>query len=446
MRVALINPPRSPWNSILDHASDEARRFIHKKLIGPPLGLLTLAANLKDHDVFLLEMKGEYDLVPESPEPSRMVLDFLESCRPDIVGVTFIASEFDLGMQIMKTVKTFNPRILTVAGGLHATLCPGDFSHPAVDVIVKGPGARIFRQIVTRRERGRGFDGIESILVRGEDHLLPGPAATKPCNPAVDDFFFPDRSLLERWKSTYIVGRAPGPSTYVYTSLGCPYTCSFCSIWPQYGRRFHQRDVESVIQELQSLDGYDVVRFSDANTLVNLDFIHRLFDRIGEENIRKTFIMDIRADTAADNPELIEKLANGGLRVVITGFESIRKRELERYNKQLDEKKIEKAIQVFHQNGIMLRGNYIIPTSYTADDFDEIGAYAARHKVAYAGYTILTPFPGTAFYTESRRQIIDYDLAKYNMFNAVTRTALEPGEFYRRVSDLWLIRRGEEII
>lgn len=446
MKVALINPPRSPFNGILEHASEEARKFIHKKLIGPPLGLLTLAANLQDHDVELLEMKGEYDLIPESPPPRQMVLEFLRKCKPDVVGVTFIASEFDLGMEIFKTVKEYDPRILTVAGGLHATLCPDDFNSPKVDVVCLGPGAVSFRRIVEHWEQGKGFEDIESIRIRVGQSLIPGPMPVKTCDPAAGDFFFPDRSLLTRWKNTYIVGKAPGPSTYLFTSLGCPYRCSFCSIWPQYQSRFHQREVESVISELKGLDGYDVVRFSDANTLVNLDFIHQLFDRISQEGIRKTFIMDIRADTAADNPGLIEKLARGGLKVVITGFESIRKEELSQYKKQLDERKIAKAIEVFHNNGIMLRGNYIIPPSYAPEDFQEIAEYAARHSVAYAGYTILTPFPGTAFYQEQKENIVDSNLAKYNMFNAVTRTSLPKDEFYRRVSDLWLIRKGKEII
>ncbi len=446
MKVALINPPRSPHNGILAHASEEAQQFIHKKLIGPPLGLLTLASNLKNHDVCLLEMKGEYDLIPDSPPPAQMVMEFLEKNRPDIVGVTFIASEFPLGIEVLETVKKFDPNILTVAGGLHATLCPNDFNHESVDIVCHGASARSFRQIVACKENSLPFDTIGSILIREGNRLVRSPAPSIDIEPAGKDFILPDRGLLERWKSTYIVGKAPGPSTYLFTSLGCPYRCSFCSIWPQFNGHFLQRSVESIIEELQSLDGYDVVRFCDANTLVNIDFVELLFDRILEEGIRKTYIMDIRADTAADNPKLIEKLAKGGLKVVISGFESIQKNELEGYNKQLDEKKIEKAIEVFHRNGIMLRGNYIIPTTYNTNDFKNLEAYAASHRVAYAGYTVLTPFPGTLFYREKKGEIVDFDLAKYNMFNAVMRTTLPLAEFYRRVSDLWLIRRGSEVI
>jgi len=446
MKVALINPPRSPYNGILTHALPEAEKFIHKKLIGPPLGLLTIAAALGDHDVSLLEMKGEYDLIPDSPEPKVMVREFLAENNPQIVGVSFIASEFPYGMEIFQVVKEFNPEIITVAGGLHATLCPDHFRDPCVDIVCKGPGAHSFRDIVNGLEQNINFDQIGGILINKNNMLVPTRTSTPHLDPAGDDFIIPDRSLLKRWLSTYIVGRAPGPSTYLFTSLGCPYSCSFCSIWPQFNGRYLQRDVESVIEELKSLDDYDVIRFSDANTLVNFDFAQKLFDRIKEEGIKKTYIMDIRVDTAANQPDLIKKLAKGGLKVVITGFESIHQEELTKYNKQLNADLIDRAIDVFHDNDILLRGNYIVPPSYDKDDFNSLAEYASSHRVAFAGYTILTPFPGTSFYHEAKADIVDFDLAKYNMFNAVMKTRLPLEEFYRKVSSLWLLRKGEEII
>ena len=59
MKILFINPPRSPYNGIREHAPKEALHFIHKKLIGPPLGLLTIATSVKDeHDIEFLEIKG----------------------------------------------------------------------------------------------------------------------------------------------------------------------------------------------------------------------------------------------------------------------------------------------------------------------------------------------------------------------------------------------------
>jgi radical SAM superfamily enzyme YgiQ (UPF0313 family) len=446
VKILLVNPPRSPHNAIYDHAPEHAKRFIHRRLVGPPLGLLTLAAAVRGrHEVALLDMKGIYDLDPEAPAPGALVRTWLERERPALVGLTFIASEHPAGMEILRAVKAVDPAILTVAGGLHCTLCPEDFDDPAVDVVVPGPAAQVFRALTDAAGAGRPLEEVGGLLLRGAAGLRP-TAAAPACDPAGSGFLVPDRSLVRPWLSTYVVGRASGPSTYVFTSLGCPYRCSFCSIWPQYGGAYLQRDVESVIAELKTLDEYEVVRFADANTLVDLGFARRLFERIAAEGIRKVFVMDIRADTAAKNPDLIALLAKGGLHVVITGFESPDPEELKRYGKNLKADLIGEAIKVFHDNGVMLRGNYIVRPDYGEEQFAALAAYAARHAVAFAGYTILTPMPGTPFHREVADRIVDFDLAKYNFFNCVLKTKLPLERFYEQVGALWPIRRGTETI
>ena len=445
MKILLINPPRSPENKILEYAPDEAKHFIHKKLIGPPLGLLTVAAAVKDFDVTFFDTKGEYDLNPETPALHILVEGLLKKLNPDIVGVTFIASEFYYGIDIFRTAKKYNPKVLTVAGGLHTSLCPTDFTDPSVDIVCPGQSAKVFREVVLAKEKNISFEHIGGILVNGKDGLKTTKAPDKKCNVAGGDFLMPDRSLLERWRSTYTVGKSPYPTTYLFSSLGCPYRCSFCSIWPQFEGKFYQRSVESIIEELKLID-YKIVRFADANTIVNVKHIHKLFDRILEEGIEKEYIMDIRADTAVQNPGLIEKLAKAGLKVVICGFESFREEELKRYNKDSPAKLTAEAIDIFHQNNILLRGNYVVPHDYDIEDFNALSEYANSHRVTYAGYTILSPMPGTLYFNEVKDQIVDFDLSKYNFFNSVLKTKLPLETYYENVGKLWLIKKGSDVI
>ena len=446
MKILLINPPRSPENNILKFAPEEAKRFIHKKLIGPPLGLLTIAAAVKDHDVTVFDTKGEYDLVPETPALDILVRSLLEEHRPDLVGVTAITSEFDFCIDICQTVKRFDPSILTVAGGLHATLCPNDFTDPSFNIIIPGQCPHIFREVVRVKENGGRFDSVPGILINTAGVLKRTAGKPASWDTADADYLMPDRSHLERWIDTYKVGNSPFPSTYVFTSLGCPYKCTFCSIWTQFRGKYYQRTVESLITELKSIDEYPVVRFADANTVVDEKFMLQLFKRMEEEGIRKTFIMDIRADVAANRPDIIEKLARGGLKVVICGFESFRDEELKKYHKDSPAIDNQEAVKVFEQNGIMVRGNYVIPPDYNLDDFAALSEYADRNRVVYAGYTVLTPMPGTIYYQQVKDQIIDHNYRKYNFFNSVMKTTLPHDEFHRRIGGLWLIKKGTDVI
>ena len=197
---------------------------------------------------------------------------------------------------------------------------------------------------------------------------------------------------------------------------------------------------------MKSIDEYPVVRFADANTIVDHEFMNTLFDRVVGEGIRKTFVMDIRADVAARYPEIIEKLAQGGLKVVICGFESFRDSELKKYNKRSPALYNEEAIRVFERNGIMVRGNYVIPTDYGEEDFRALAEYSDRNRVVYAGYTVLTPMPGTVFHQQVRDQITDHDYKKYNFFNAVMKTKLPRDRFHEEIGKLWLIKKGTEVI
>ncbi|HPB26033.1 MAG TPA: radical SAM protein [Bacteroidales bacterium] len=446
MKVLLVNPPRSPENKILEFAPAEARHFIHKKLVGPPLGLLTIASSIKDFDVHLIDLKGEYDLHPDSPPLPILIRQYLEQIRPDIIGVTFIASEHPFGIEIFREAKKFNPQVLTVAGGLHTVLAPDDFARPEVDLVCPGQSADVFRAVVIAHSQNKTFDHIGGLIINKNNVLQSTKALRAPWNAAREDFIMPDRSLLKRWINTYIVGGRPVPATYIFTSLGCPYECSFCSIWPQFDKRFYQRRMDSIVEELKQIPEYKIVRFADANTIVDVDFISKLFDRIAAEGIEKEFVMDIRFDTTVKYPWLIEKLARAGLKVVICGFESFREEELKKYNKSSSASLIEEAITIFDQNNIMLRGNYVIPNDYNEDDFKALADYASSHRVVYAGYTILTPMPGTVFYRQVADQIIDHDLSKYNFFNSVLKTTLPLEKFYELTGSLWLIKKGSDVI
>lgn len=446
MKILLLNPPRSPENNILRFAPENAKPFIHKKLIGPPLGLLTIAAAVKDFDVTVFDLKGEYDLDPAAPSLDILTRRLLEKYQPDIVGVTVITSEFDYAMEIFRVVKEFNPHVLTVAGGLHVTLCLQDFAGTPTDVAIPGQCPHIFRDVVIAEEKELNLESVPGIYLNGKPGLKKTKGEVRPWDAANADYLMPDRHHLDRWISTYKVGNSPFPSTYIFTSLGCPYKCTFCSIWTQFKGKYYQRTVESLIDELKSMDEYPVVRFADANTVVDHNFMNLLFDRIVEEGIKKTFIMDIRADVAARYPAIIEKLAAGGLKVVICGFESFRDEELSKYHKESPAVDNQEAIRVFERNEIMVRGNYVVPNDYGEDDFKALADYADRNRVVYAGYTVLTPMPGTIFYKQVKNEIIDSDLKKYNFFNSVMKTKLPHDRFHEEIGKLWLIKKGKDVI
>ncbi|HMD68105.1 MAG TPA: radical SAM protein [Chitinivibrionales bacterium] len=446
MNILLVNPPRSPENAILAHAPEAAKPFVHKKLVGPPLGLLTVASAVREHNVTVLDMKAEYDLNRQETRPEELVRKYCNDTKPDIVGITCIASEFPFCTRILAAVKQWKADVLTVAGGLHASLCPQDFKGTAADIVAVGQAGHAFREIVSAKAASGDYRNVAGIFINTAEGFTCSAAAPLLRDYGKDGYILPDRSYIRKWLHAYRLPHNDRNITYVNTSLGCPFKCSFCSIWPQWDGRYFLRDIDAIIAELRTLSDYPVVRFADANSVIDEEYSARLFSRIVEERLNKEFVMDIRADTAAKNPKLIEQMARAGLKVVICGFESFRQSELALYNKRLDASLIKKAISVFHDNGISVRGNYVVPPDYTDKDFDALADYASSQRVTYAGYTILTPMPGTKLFDDLKKDIIDFDLAKYNFFNCVLKTKLPLDKFHEKVGGLWVIKKGDEVI
>ena len=202
MKILLVNPPRSPENNILKYAPVEARPFIHKKLIGPPLGLLTIAAAVKDHEVIFFDCKGEYDLHPEALPLRFMIRELMEKHHPHVVGVTVITSEFDFALEILRAAREKDPEVITVAGGLHAILCPEDFTDPSVNLVVQGQNPMIFREIINRTETNQSLKDLPGLWINTGGKLLRPLKNATSWDGAGENFLMPDRSLLKRWIST----------------------------------------------------------------------------------------------------------------------------------------------------------------------------------------------------------------------------------------------------
>ena len=47
---------------------------------------------------------------------------------------------------------------------------------------------------------------------------------------------------------------------------------------------------------------------------------------------------------------------------------------------------------------------------------------------------------------QTKGQIVDHDLSKYNFFNCVLETKLPLEKFYESVGRLWMIKKGTDVI
>ena len=317
----------------------------------PPTGLEYIAASMKDlvGKVTLLDLR--YERAYQDPK----ALSTFIKAEIDLLCITVgWRSQFE---KICDFVSQLPRDVTTVVGGQIATQeveylfdrCPN------IDMIVRGEGEEIIKQIVTGvpRKDIRGLSYRENgRVVHNEIHPLPDIAHLP----------FPDRSLRRHDYCFVLHGVRLSSHTFdtVLTTRGCPFKCKFCtfSLNPLGQKRsYTERPVESVIEELKTIKA-DVVLFSDDNFLTNPRRSEQLCDLILENRIKKTYIVQARIDMAK-HPRLLDKAEKAGFRVFLIGIESPHDRILEQLQKGITQQQVRDAFAVLTQYDFYLHGYFI---------------------------------------------------------------------------------------
>ncbi|MFA6028417.1 MAG: radical SAM protein [Elusimicrobiota bacterium] len=409
MRVLLIQPPSVP-------------EFSRHIFAYEPLALEYVGAGLKEdgHAVEVFDARFDSDL---DGTVRRM--------RPDAVGLTAFTVNVPWTLRAAERLKLLAPETFVVVGGHHASVRPEDFDSPAVDVVVVGEGVFAMRELLERRRQGRPLDDVRGLALPGSPMrwTAPRPYADLDALP------FPDRSLTARHRERYF-GEWLKPLASVRTSLGCSSRCNFCALWSITGSRYLRRTPESVVEELKTLSEQNVF-FCDDESMVDAERMSRLADAIRAAGVRKKYFLYARVDTIVRHPALFAKWRAIGLEQVFVGLESFSDRRLAGMKKGTTVEQQLAAAKILRDLGILLYGSLIVEPDFTREDFRELAAFVRRLGLQYAGFSVLTPFPGTQLYAERERELLSRKPELFDLLHALLPTRLPLEEFYEEFAGLY---------
>jgi radical SAM superfamily enzyme YgiQ (UPF0313 family) len=411
MKVLLIEPAKSP----LSFGGEEVFLF-------EPLALEYLAAGVaRDHDVRILDLR-----VGDSLDAT------LDEFSPDVVGVTAYTVHVKPVHRICSHIKARDPEVLTVVGGHHATVAPGDFVAPDIDVVVQGEGVAPFQELVNRHERGLGFDDIAGVSVRNGSRLIHGPQQPLPC---LDRSPLPLRSLTAPHRHRYF-SEWMKPLASMRTSKGCPFRCSFCAQWKIAQGRYLRRKNESVLEELAEIDERFVF-FADDESLVDVTRMEALAREITAAGLDKQFFMYGRSDTIARNRGLVELWRRAGLERVFVGLEFFRDDDLRYVHKGSSVSDNQRAVEILSDLGIDIYASFIVRPEFQHADFDALHRYCRELGLDFASFAVLTPLPGTDLYDDVKDQLLTTDPDYFDFIHTVLPTALPIDEFFHELGRLY---------
>lgn len=319
--------------------------------IFPPTGLEYIAASIKD-------VVGKVTLLDLRYETAYQDLTMLSKLIRDGIDLLCISIQWDARFkQVCDFIAQLPHEVCTVVGGYKATQeVEYLFNHcPNVDMIVRGEGEEIIKQIVT---------GIPYKDIRGLSYRENGRVIHNQIHPLPDitRITFPDRSLRKHDYRAIVHGVRVSSHTFdtVLTTRGCPFKCKFCtfSLNPLGQKRsYTERPVESVIEELKTVKA-GVVLISDDNFFTNPNRSEKLCDLIIENKIKKTFIVQARIDIAK-HPRVLEKAEKAGIKVFLIGIESPHDWILEQLQKGITRQQVRDAFAVLTQYDFYLHGYFI---------------------------------------------------------------------------------------
>ena len=317
----------------------------------PGTGLEYIAASIKESvdKVTFLDLRHE-----RAYQDAANLSKFIR----DSVDLLCISIQWHSGFEkICDFIAQLPADVCTVVGGYKATQEVEDLFErcPNVDMVVRGEGEEIIKQIVT----GIPYKDILGLSYRENGEIVHNQIHPLP---DIERIPFPDRSLRRCDYRAVVYGVPVSSHTFdaVLSTRGCPFKCKFCtfSLNPLGQKRsYTERPVESVIEELKTVKA-DVVLFSDDNFFTNHRRSEELCDLIIENNIKKTFIVQTRIDVAK-HPETLAKAEKAGIRVFLIGIESPHDRILKQLQKGFTQQQVRDAFAVLTQYDFYLHGYFI---------------------------------------------------------------------------------------
>lgn len=408
MRILLINPPSGQLTIGL-------RRLAKLE----PLALEILAGALHNEEVRILDLDLHRDLTGA-----------LRRFQPELVGASAQIVQTYGARRALRLAKEHDPRTVTLVGGHHASLWPQDFDAPYIDAVVQGEGVAPLCEIVEGMRAGKiragrggtvGLEDVPGLAIPGEQGLRF--TAPRAIPRTLDHQPLPDRTLTRTDRRRYFYLHE-SPAALVQSSMGCPFSCSFCSCQAFSARRFVPRSPEAIVQELEGLEE-EFVMFADDHSFTDAGRMERLYELIAEQGIRKRYFMYSRVDTVVAHPDLFERWGQIGLEMVMTGLEALDDATLEDLNKRTLAQTNEAALEILRRAGIGVSAGFVLLPDSGERDFRRIDEYVRAHpNILLAELTPLTPLPGTGLYAEYEDRLLSANRELYDLAHFLVPTRL----------------------
>lgn len=463
MKVLLANPVcRTDINGIDEHFYIRAgsrwpfslvKRKTEKSLYMPfPFYLACTAA--------LLEKEPNVEVFVEDSialnDSESLFISKISSMAPDIMlfetATGCIRHDVDMAARIKKLI----PGIKICLAGFHATALPKetmDLVPGVIDFILLREYEFNFGSLVRALRDRTDISHVPGIAYMGNNalvlqestgvidiNLLPSPARHLfPSNKHPDNTLYWDAFCQYK------------PAVQMHGSRGCPFRCNFC-VWNQVmycNSVYRVRDVGLICDEIEEVIakyGAREIYFDDDTFTGNKKHVLQFCDEMIRRGLNKRVYWSAMADFMITDEEMLVKMSDSGCIGLKFGVESGSPDVLKRICKPINRDKLLENCRIAGQLGIKTHATFSFGLSgETRDTMEETMQLAMSIDSDTVQFSIATPFPGTIFYEELKKEgrlmsqrWEDYDGNNQSVVRYIDMDQKDVVAFHQQAMKRWL--------
>ncbi len=363
------------------------------------------------------------------------IRSWIRRARPRIVGISAMhALEYGQVLAAAREVRRLSPGAFILVGGHAAAAYPSPLETEEVDAVCVDDGEEVVPALADALASGRPLTEVPALRLHTEGGWISTPSLSE--RTGLDRVPLPARDLVLRHRNGYHCLLFK-PVWLVETARGCPFRCSFCSIWRLYGRSFRERSVGAVVEDLSSVG--DSVFIAD-----DLFWNHparslELAEALKKRGVKKRWLLvQTRTDLVCRNPELLEAWRPIARDFdIFFGLEAASDDGLAEVVKDSSVAASIEAARIARSLAYGVTGNFLVDPDWDEAHFRELWDFVARHGFQRAGYTILTPLPGTDSFQKLAPILAGQPWFKYDMHHLLYEPRLGSRRFFELYAETW---------
>ena len=309
----------------------------------------------------------------------------------------------DLERQVIARLLVEEPQARVLVVGTAASILPQEFERPGVTVV----------------------QGEAEQLLWHLDEALAQPEARVPLG-VIDDLDrlpLPDWSLLgpARFRIGYDFWRFP--TGLIQASRGCRFQCNYCP-YLVLDKTTRFREPEAVVEEIRQgirRWGFRSFKFRDPLFGLSRDRTARLIEQIGRLPQKIQFSIESRIELLP--PETLRAMKDAGLTSVTVGIETPSDPTLQNYRRQpIDKDRQRGFIAHCRELGVRTVAGFLIGfPEDTEQSIRRVRDYAIALGPTFANFNVVTPYPGTEFFEQSRDRLGAIDYGRFNVYTPLLK-------------------------